>query len=254
MREQAGGGARRARRRSPSATPARSPSSTARAWARRWPSSPRSTSSLGRAGSYAALRFSTDTADPASGALLQQVQERETAIADDAAVLRARVGGARDERAEELLGGRGPRLLPPPPAQRAPLPRAPAERARGADPHREGAHGRGRVDAAVRGADLGDRGRAAAARLATSSPSRSTSRSAACRGRSRRPPHAPPRRSRGARAGPAHARVPVQHAARRQGDRRPPAPLPALAGGAQPRQRGQRRVGAGADRGGPRAL
>ncbi len=34
---------------------------------------------LGRAGSYAALRFSTDTADPANGALLQKVQERETA-------------------------------------------------------------------------------------------------------------------------------------------------------------------------------
>ena len=86
-------------------------------------------------------------------------------------------------------------------------------------------------------------------------------------GRARRRPQpaaAPPDRevrrgtaeavTRGARAGAAHARVPVQHAARRQGDRRPPAPLPALAGGAQPRQRGQRRVGAGADRGGPRAL
>ncbi len=35
---------------------------------------------LGRAGSYAALRFSTDTADPANGALLQKVQEQETAI------------------------------------------------------------------------------------------------------------------------------------------------------------------------------
>ncbi len=42
---------------------------------------------------------------------------------------------------------------------------------------------------------------------------------------------------------------PVQHAARRQGHRRPPAPLPALAGRAQPRQRGQRRVCGGADRG-----
>ena len=35
---------------------------------------------VGRAGYYAALRFSTDTADPANGALLQSVQEQETAI------------------------------------------------------------------------------------------------------------------------------------------------------------------------------
>ena len=35
---------------------------------------------VSRAGHYAALRFSTDTADPANGALLQRVQEQETAI------------------------------------------------------------------------------------------------------------------------------------------------------------------------------
>jgi oligoendopeptidase F len=35
---------------------------------------------VGRAGYYAALGFSTDTADPANGALLQKVQEQETAI------------------------------------------------------------------------------------------------------------------------------------------------------------------------------
>ena len=34
----------------------------------------------GRAGSFAMLRFSTDTADPARGALLQRVQEKGTAI------------------------------------------------------------------------------------------------------------------------------------------------------------------------------
>ena len=58
---------------------------------------------------------------------------------------------------------------------------------------------------------------------------------------------------RGAAPGPAHARVPVQHAAGRQGDEGPPARLPALARVAQPRQRGQRRVRRGADRGGRRA-
>src|SRR5258705_2981911 len=34
---------------------------------------------VGRAGSYAALRFSENTADPKAGALLQRVQERGTA-------------------------------------------------------------------------------------------------------------------------------------------------------------------------------
>src|ERR1035437_10189598 len=35
---------------------------------------------VGRAGYFAALRFSTDTAEPANGALLQRVQEEETGI------------------------------------------------------------------------------------------------------------------------------------------------------------------------------
>ena len=65
------------------------------------------------------------------------------------------------------------------------------------------------------------------------------------------------RRRRGHRrvgAGPAHARVRVQHAARRQVGRRPPAPLPELDRRPQPRQRGERRVGAGAGRRGAGAL
>ena len=35
---------------------------------------------IGRAGTYVALRFSADTADPANGALLQKAQEGATAI------------------------------------------------------------------------------------------------------------------------------------------------------------------------------
>jgi oligoendopeptidase F len=38
---------------------------------------------LGRAGSYAALRFSVDTSDPTRGALLAQVEERATAISNE---------------------------------------------------------------------------------------------------------------------------------------------------------------------------
>ena len=63
-----------------------------------------------------------------------------------------------------------------------------------------------------------------------------------------------PRRHRGAAPRPAHARVHVQHARGGQGDQGPPARLPALAGVAQPLQRGQRRVGRGAGRRRRRAL
>ena len=54
---------------------------------------------VGRAGSYAMLRFTTATADPERGALLQKVQERGTPDRDRAAVLRARVGRAGGRRA-----------------------------------------------------------------------------------------------------------------------------------------------------------
>ena len=38
---------------------------------------------LGRAGSYAALRFAVDTTDPARGALLAAMEERATAISNE---------------------------------------------------------------------------------------------------------------------------------------------------------------------------
>ena len=62
---------------------------------------------VGRAGSYADLRFSTDTADPDAARCSSRVQERGDGDRDDAAVLRARVGGAADERADELLAADG---------------------------------------------------------------------------------------------------------------------------------------------------
>ena len=62
---------------------------------------------VGRAGSYAALRFSTDTADPANGALLQKVQERETAIETTLLFFELEWAALPDERAEELLAGEG---------------------------------------------------------------------------------------------------------------------------------------------------
>jgi oligoendopeptidase F len=60
---------------------------------------------LGRAGLYAALRFSGDTADPANGALLQKAQERATAIETTLLFFELEWAALSGERAEELLAG-----------------------------------------------------------------------------------------------------------------------------------------------------
>jgi oligoendopeptidase F len=58
---------------------------------------------VGRAGSYASLQFSTDTAAPARGALLQLVQERATAIETTLLFFELEWAALDDARAEELL-------------------------------------------------------------------------------------------------------------------------------------------------------
>ncbi len=62
---------------------------------------------VGRAGTYAGLRFSTDTANPANGALLQLVQERETAIETTLLFFELEWAALPQERAEELLADPG---------------------------------------------------------------------------------------------------------------------------------------------------
>ena len=62
---------------------------------------------IGRAGTYAALRFSTNTADPANGALLQLAQERGTAIETTLLFFDLEWAALDDERAEQLLAGDG---------------------------------------------------------------------------------------------------------------------------------------------------
>jgi oligoendopeptidase F len=62
---------------------------------------------LGRAGLYAALRFSGDTADPANGALLQKAQERATAVETTLLFFELEWAALSDERAGELLAGEG---------------------------------------------------------------------------------------------------------------------------------------------------
>jgi oligoendopeptidase F len=62
---------------------------------------------LGRAGSYAALQFSTDTADPARGALLQKVQERSTQLETKLLFFELEWAALDDARAQELLATEG---------------------------------------------------------------------------------------------------------------------------------------------------
>ncbi|HEY2282912.1 MAG TPA: M3 family oligoendopeptidase [Solirubrobacteraceae bacterium] len=62
---------------------------------------------VGRAGSYAALDFSTDTSDPARGALLQRTQEQGTAIETTLLFFELEWAALSDERVDELLDGEG---------------------------------------------------------------------------------------------------------------------------------------------------
>lgn len=62
---------------------------------------------VGRVGSYASLRFSVDTADPANGALLQRVQERATAIETKLLFFELEWAALDDARAEELVQAPG---------------------------------------------------------------------------------------------------------------------------------------------------
>jgi oligoendopeptidase F len=58
---------------------------------------------VGRAGSYASLRFSTDTADPSRGALLQRVQERGTEVETKLLFFELEWAALEEEHAEALL-------------------------------------------------------------------------------------------------------------------------------------------------------
>jgi oligoendopeptidase F len=62
---------------------------------------------VGRAGSYASLRFAVDTQDPGTGALLARVQEKGTAIETKLLFFELEWAAVDDARAEELLGAEG---------------------------------------------------------------------------------------------------------------------------------------------------
>jgi oligoendopeptidase F len=60
---------------------------------------------VGRAGTYAALDFSTDTSDPARGALLQRTQEQGTAIETTLLFFELEWAALPEESVQELLDG-----------------------------------------------------------------------------------------------------------------------------------------------------
>ncbi len=62
---------------------------------------------VGRADAYATLDFSTDTTDPARGALLARVEERSTALATRLLFFELEWAALSDARADELLGYEG---------------------------------------------------------------------------------------------------------------------------------------------------
>jgi oligoendopeptidase F len=62
---------------------------------------------VGKAASYASLKFATDTADPARGALLQRMQEHATEIETKLLFFELEWAALDDERAEQLLGAEG---------------------------------------------------------------------------------------------------------------------------------------------------
>ncbi|HTX31039.1 MAG TPA: M3 family oligoendopeptidase [Solirubrobacteraceae bacterium] len=62
---------------------------------------------VGRGGSYASLRFSTDTADPERGALLQRLQEGATEIETKLLFFELEWAELDDKRADELLDAPG---------------------------------------------------------------------------------------------------------------------------------------------------
>jgi oligoendopeptidase F len=62
---------------------------------------------VGRAGTYAMLRFATNTAEPANGALLQRVQEQATVVETRLLFFELEWAELDDDRAEELLAADG---------------------------------------------------------------------------------------------------------------------------------------------------
>ena len=206
---------------------------------------------VGRVGNYAMLRFATDTADPANGALLQKVQERGTGIETQLLFFDLEWAALDDARADELLAADGldtfRHYLRTARRYRPHLLTEPEEKLL-AEKSVTGRDAWSRLFSEVTSAikvDLDGADEAVPLDVALSQPDVARPRAARPRGRA------------GLDRAGADAPDPglhLQHADGRQGDRRPPAQLPVLDLLAQPLQRGVRRVGPGAGHRGPRRL
>ena len=152
-----------------------------------------------RVRAYAYLHFSTNTADPARGALLQRTQEHEAALETELLFFRLEWTELEDERAEALLADESLATYRYFLASLRRYRPVPALGARGADPDREVGHRRVGVGAALRrAADRGARARSTARRPRSSRRSRGSTRpSARC---AAAPPTRSPRASRRASA------------------------------------------------------
>ena len=73
---------------------------------------------VGRAASYAGLRFAVDTSDPANGALMQRVQERATTITTQLIWFELEWAALHDAAADALLADERVGALPVPPRVR----------------------------------------------------------------------------------------------------------------------------------------
>ena len=200
-----------------------------------------------RAGNYAHLRFAVDTIDPANGALVARVSEKATAVETKLLFFDLEWAAVDDERADELLGADGldtsrhhlrtvrryrPYLLSEP-EEKIMTEKAVSGREAWSRLFEE-------QTSAIKVDTPGDEEPVkldvALSRLL--SPDRELRRTTAEAVTAALAPEPP------------HARLHLQHDRPGQGDRRPPPRLPELDLEPQPRQRGQRRVGPGARRGG----
>ena len=191
-----------------------SPSSTGPGSPRRWPSSQAIAELVGRAGNYAHLRFSVDTLDPANGALVARVEREGDRGRDEAPVLRPRVGRAR--RRARRRAARAPtastraattcarsaatgRTCSPSPRRRSSTEKAVSGREAWARLFEE-------QTSAIKVDSPGDEEPVKLDVALAPAAARPTARCAATTAEARH---------RRARAGPAHARLHLQHAARR---------------------------------------
>ena len=115
---------------------------------------------IGRAASYAGLRFAVDTSDPANGALMQRVQERATTITTQLIWFELEWAALDDAAADAVARRRTAGALPVPPRVGAPIPTSPAHRAGREDRHREGRHRALGMGAPLQRADGRDQGHA----------------------------------------------------------------------------------------------